>query len=728
MEQAFTDLLIKPVYLTGDDNLYEDFYRPVLEKAIRYDRAVGFFSSEILNINLKGLSYLLRNNGKMRLIIGEPLKPEEYEAIKRETIEQRNLRVDNYIERLLEMIDKDEQSNRLHVLAYLVAANLLEIKFAIRNQGMYHQKIGIVYDNFNNSIVFQGSANETPSALLEHLNSECISVYKSWQGEIFEAYGQNYINIFENLWSDNYRDTLVLDVLSEHYDKVIRHLKKQKNLNALSTYNFNIQAFREELTDQDDLYEFSFNNLKYNIPEVPTIINGQNFVVRPHQRQALTKWAKNRHKGILQHATGSGKTITSIYGLTRIYQEKNKKGESLACIITVPYIELAKQWVHELKNFNIIPIECFESKNKWYESFERNLGLFLSGQLDFICLLVVNKTLTSDAFQNLLKKIPSNNLFLIGDECHRHAAENTYNALPNAYFRLGLSATPFHDDDEDMEFENIFPNLAKDRLLNYYQSIVDDYTLENAILDGVLTPYNYHIITVYLTEEEQEKYDEISEKITKIIVNSGGNLSAENQNNLMIYSSERTRLLGRAENKLFELKKITSNINALDKQYGLFYVGEGKTSDYEDNRVIDEVSKILTSNSWKTAQFIGATSPQKRKEILELFKLGKIDALVAMKVLDEGIDVPACKTAYILASSKNPRQYVQRRGRVLRKFSGKNFATIYDFVILPNPHIHSEFSKKLIKSEMERIKDFTLLATNKVEIENIIDKLGLRNE
>ena len=194
---------------------------------------------------------------------------------------------------------------------------------------------------------------------------------------------------------------------------------------------------------------------------------------------------------------------------------------------------------------------------------------------------------------------------------------------------------------------------------------------------------------------------------------------------LAILSSQRSRLLGSAVNKLTTLNSLIKSISPDERKLSLVYVGEGRNN--EDNKIIDEVSKILRSNNWKTAQFISSTPRSERKNYLEMFKNEQIDALVAMKVLDEGIDVPACKTAFILASTKNPRQYIQRRGRVLRKFPGKDMATIYDFVTLPCPEHQSAYAKTLKFSELERIKDFTLLAINKVDIESMIDSLELRN-
>ncbi len=717
MSKPFTELQLKTVYRTGEDDLFNDFYQPVLSQAIRYDRAVGFFSSSIIASNIKGVSELIKKNGTMRLIIGSPLDEDEFEAIKYASDEKKNILVNGYMDELLMMIQEGNiASDRLRLLAILVATKKLEIKFAIRRKGMYHEKIGIAYDKFDNLIVFQGSANETPSALFENLNAESISVYQSWREQTFEDYGQHYVNAFEVLWKGEQKETLTIDVLSNHYENIIKHIKEHQDLNDFI-------EFDKLVSTLDESIEKKISNNKKPYPKIPVFLGDKKFEVREHQSRALTKWRANGFSGILKHATGSGKTITALYAISKVFEAKHKKNDSLVVIISVPYIALASQWVKELNGFNIYPVECFESKVKWSASLSRKIQLLQFGELKFLCILVVNKTLTSDYFQELIQKINKESLMVIGDECHRHGAINTRNALPDASFKLGLSATPFQDDDT--EVENPFPNEAKDNILSYYGAIIDEYSLEDAINDGILTPYDYHIIPIHLTEEEQIDYDEVSELISSIFINSGGRPSKEERERLLIYAARRGRILGSAQNKLIALDELIKNTPSKDRLLSLFYVGEGTNS--QDNKNIDEVSSILIKNQWRASQFIGETDKKLRKTLLDAFKNKEIDALVAMKVLDEGIDVPACQRAYILASTKNPRQYIQRRGRVLRRFPNKSSASIYDFVVLPCKNYATKYKKNLLKSELERIRDFTLLATNKVEIETIIDTLEMEN-
>lgn len=714
---SLKSLNLLSVYRTENNDLYKDFYQPILSCAIKYDRAVGFFSSSILTSSLKGISKIINSTGYVRLIIGQPLEHDEYEAIKNASTQKKQELVSKYMDDLLEMMQSEDSYNqRLLLLGYLVAINKIEIKYALRKKGMYHEKIGIVYDDKDNIVVFQGSANETPSAFFEGINSECISVYKNWNEEIFNEYGKEYIYAFEKLWNNENKNTLTLNVLSEQYQRINAYIQENiiKNTDSLELERMFI-ALDNELEEKNSKFQ--------NIPILPKFLGINPFEIRYHQKDALKKWKANEFKGILQHATGSGKTITALYALTKIFEAKQKNNHPLCVIISVPYIDLANQWAKEASNFNIIPVRCYENKNHWYDNLKLKTSLFTLNQIPFLCILVVNKTLVSLDFQNLISGIPAGNLMLIGDECHRHAAEETRKSLPDARFRLGLSATPFIDDEN--EIDSPFTNYAKENLLNYYESIVDEYTLEDAINDNILTPYKYHIIPTYLSHEEQEEYDSLSYEIGKIISQSNKKLTKSESTRLSIISSQRSRLLGSAVNKLSALNSLIKSIPKDERKLSLVYVGEGKNNN--DDKIIDEVSKILRANNWKTAQFIGSTPKSERKNYLEMFKNQQIDALVAMKVLDEGIDVPACKTAFILASTKNPRQYIQRRGRVLRKYPEKNIANIYDFITLPNSDYQSSYAKTLKASELERIQDFTLLAINKVDIESIIDSLELRN-
>ena len=702
------DLNLKFNYNSEDDNLLADFYLPVLAYAKRYDRAVGYFSAKVLEQLAIGLVHLVKSKGKMRLIIGEPLSQEEYDAVY-----SGNLQKINDLSTEFEKLVTQSEITGVQLFGYLIAKKHLEVRFALRRRGMFHQKIGIVKDSYGTAVAFNGSANETFNALCDEINSEEITVFPS-NHPSFETHGINLVKKFDELWDNEAKNTRVISLDSDIYQRISLAMDRSK---LEKIYDVCLDDNEVDQIAEECL--FPYQRLS---PEIPNNINGRSFNLYSHQIAALESWKNNGYRGIFELATGSGKTLTSLCGAVNIYQDRVKRFKKTVLIIAVPYIELAKQWLKELKHFKISPIHCFDSRAYWNDECKRKINLYLSNQLDFICLLVVNNTLKSDVFQHYIDQISTEDLIIIGDECHHHGSQNTNGALPFCDYRLGLSATPFRSDDDDLD--SPFPDEARIRLLKYYGNIVARYTLKDAINDGVLTPYKYYILPVYLTAPEQQEFDELSLYISRLMrISKKRKLSGEDKERLTQLCGARSKLLGVAENKLPTLIEHLT-VTTSNKIHSLFYVGEGKDSTGE-SRYINLVTKALYKLDWRVARFTSQESGKERQTILSSFKENTLDALVAMKVLDEGIDIPACDTAYIMASTKNPRQYIQRRGRVLRKSDGKKFATIYDFVVLPAPGILSQYAELLKSSERERVIDFMNMAENYSDVESYITNIGL---
>lgn len=716
---SFRDCKLKPVYRSGPDNILNDFYKPLFKCTKSYDRAVGFFSSEVLEANLKGILSLVKNGGRIRLVIGHPISEEEFSAIKY---------YDDYSSTLNDLNEKfntlvsdgiDKKFNKLEVLAWLTLNNRLEVKFALRRAGMYHEKIGILVDMEGNTVCFQGSANETIYALTGNYNAESIMVFPSWE-PAFEDYGRPCIDGFKSVWNNELENTVTLDMPSSMYEKLSERALKYKSTEEFIKQNSE-EIYREYLG-------IDYGSL---VPSIPDTLGGNKFELKKHQISSIKKWWSSDHKGILKLATGSGKTITSIAAAVKVYESRAKNGGKTFLLVSVPYQELASQWVTNLGIFNIHPVKCWDSKAKWERELESSLIKYNLGAIDFLAVVVVNRTMESSAFKEFICKLPQSEIMVIGDECHNHGSIKTNESLPNAHFRMGLSATPFRSDED--EIDTPFPDVARERILSYYKGIVASYSLGDAIDDGVLCEYEYHIIPVYLTEDEQEHYQELSADIGKLIA---GGADTTNSSQLTLLCGKRSRLLGGAKNKLNELNNLLQSLQGIDKKGSLFYCGEGRSTDYAtdtvfDEKIVEQVSSLLDTNGWYTSRFTSAEKGIERAVIMNEFKSGVIDGLVSMKVLDEGVDVPYCNKAFILASTRNPRQYVQRRGRVLRKAEGKDKATIYDFIILPLPTdgaVPRSGLDALIQAELERIDDFCLLAINRFDVEKAVDELGLRKE
>lgn len=452
----------------------------------------------------------------------------------------------------------------------------------------------------------------------------------------------------------------------------------------------------------------SQDNYKKEIPKIPTMLGSSEFELKNHQKIALKNWGKNNARGILALATGAGKTVTAIYGAV----ELSKKIRPLMIIIGVPYQNLADQWCDVLALFNIYPTRAYKNKKEWLQEIQQLIANLNLGTIDLGVCVVVNNTLKSVEFQSILSMISSSTqLFFIGDECHYYGSKKLNISLPqNARLRLGLSATPFHYVNDS----------ANERLKKYFGNIVYEYSLQDALDDNVLSQYEYHVIPVELTNDESFLYAELSHQIA-IQFHSLKNEEDEHLENLL---RKRSRLIGSAANKLGECKRLLQKLDPAP--FSLFYCGDGRieSSDFDTDseidldtlRQVEAVTALLAQEGWCPSRFTSNETSVERQMILDDFRNGDIKSLVAIKCLDEGIDIPACQRAFFLSSSSNPRQFIQRRGRILRKSENKEKSIIYDFfVFAPTSSTHSDYDTHLIKRELGRVVEFSRSALNSVD-------------
>jgi superfamily II DNA or RNA helicase len=702
------ELHYQGVYKSDQNNILEDFYFPTLSVASSYDRAVGFFSASTISYAAQALSVFVKNGGQIRLILGAFSDPEDIEAVK-EGYRQKEI-ADKIGEELIAMIaDVSDElfQNRFETLAWLVAHGRLEVKIALRERGMYHDKVGIIGDKAGDSVVFSGSANESTHALLPTYNYESINVFPSWKPEL-EDYYAPHIASFERLWRNESPATAVIDIPTAVREKLISTARKLQYTPDPEIEATIAARVRQRIGNQP-----STTSSK---PREPKTINGQPFKMRDHQIRALEAWkSEGDFQGTFDLATGAGKTITAIHAIVKM----SEAIDGLACVIAVPYQNLADQWVDILSVFNIYPVRCYVSRANWEDKLKDVVHELRMGSRKFAAAVVVNRTLKTDAFQGSLKRINGSRLLWIGDECHHHTSKAYEGFLPeHARYRIGLSATPQHYIDEE----------RNERLNEFYGKVVSRYTLKQAIEDEVLTPYVYRPHLVELTEIEADDFISLSEQIGKLAARQKSDKSGSTSQQLTALLMRRARLVGAAANKMPALTNVVNGVEP--SRHTLFYCGDGTVeTDEEDavdgettQRQIEAVSTLLHRQGWDLSRFTSHESRKDRDAIMENFRLGVIDAMVAIRCLDEGIDVPACSTAYILASSRDPRQFVQRRGRILRRSPGKDLATIHDFiVVLPAGYEDAScYAKKLIKSELGRVAEFSSLSQNRAEAYEVL--------
>ena len=506
-------------------------------------------------------------------------------------------------------------------------------------------------DEDGNRITFRGSMNESETAMIE--NFETIEVDCSWEATGFKRAVQREQQ-FDSIWNAGGNKWKTKSIPQAVIDKLIQIKRPLKG------------AEYDTVNDGEGLF-VKEEEAKY-VVTIPTPRIPEWLEERKYQKKAVKSWLVNKNRGIFQMATGTGKTKTSLMAVTKVLDVYYKNNMKCGLIIVVPYVVLLEQWLEDLDDFSIKAIPCYESKNKWLGRLENSIDLFNQNARDKLFAITTNKTFQSMDFQRCINRIDGDYIFL-ADEMHHLTSDTMLECLPNnATYRLGLSATLMSKFNSD----------KMERLKAYFNGIIYEYTMKEAIDNGKLTKYYYYPIYVELTDDEKEDYYSVSRKISKAIAMAEGNLDDEDNVSLQALLSQRARILASAQNKLTKLKELASGFT--EKNNLIVYCGDKIEA---DGKYIDKVYDVVNNElGIISAKFTAAENRNQRKDILDLFKSGMIQALIAIRCLDEGVDIPQLETAIIMSSGTNPKEFIQRRGRILRNAPGKDFAYIYDFIVM----------------------------------------------
>ena len=685
---SLTELSLQSEYRSDGADLVKDFYTPCLRHATRYWRAVGYFNSYGLARNTKGLVTFIRRGGQMRLVTSPKLMADDIEAI-RIGYEARDCISTLSLETSFEEVSQD----RLALLTWLVIHKHLDVKIASpidtdtnNPYAMYHEKIGVFLDDSENAVAFAGSQNETVGGLLD--NFEFVDVHWSWDDTQQRA--QQKIDNFRRLWNNTTDKLKVIDFPT---------------------------AAAEDILIRQTVYESVSDSTPPNVSEITERTAAylpSDLALRTYQWEAIDAWFENGCRGLWEMATGTGKTITALSALARLKKEK----DHLFVLIVCPYQHLVDQWYEEVVRFGFEPIRAYKNSKAWVNHFNTALVRYNWGVCNMACAITTQTTFIRAPMQKLLSKL-KRRAVLVADEVHHFGAERTLQKLTDSFdYRLGLSATP----------DRWFDEKGTKTLKAYFGDTVYEFSLDKAIEKGYLCPYYYHPHLVELTEDEFEEYERLTERISKLYHVNDSDEPNEILEHLLI---QRATLLNRAENKLAKLAELlTDEIDSL--HHTLFYCAPGR---------IVPVIDLLTGLGLRIAKFTAEESTAERQVLLEMFASGHLQALVAMKCLDEGVDVPSTQTAYILASSSNPKEFIQRRGRILRRFPGKEYAKIYDLIAVPpmesRQYHNATFvtERKIVARELKRFNEFAGAALNKSralvkirELAKIYNLLGLLGE
>ncbi len=700
---GYNDLQILRSYKTNKNDIVKEFYIPTLTTSVLYKRAVGFFSSTALIELSKGIAGLIKRRGKIKFIVSPLLSEDDIEAIKR-GYDERKIIEQSLLREIYEPTN-DSDKERLNWLSYLIANNYLEIKVAFtpphKMTGIYHEKIGIIYDENQNRIAFTGSMNETINAF--HNNYESIVVFNSLVKEDLQRVS-DLENDFDSLWAGREENIKVIDFPQVVIEKLVSYRKDSIDLTLDEI---------ELVTPEEKI-----------IPGIPRVPQWLKF--HEYQNNAIDAWEANHFIGIFDMATGTGKTFTGLGAVTRLFEKTGK----LAVIVVCPYQHLVEQWVDDIIAFNMLPTIGYSAspQKDWKKRLDNDILDFSIGVIDCLCFVTTNATFSSDYIQTKLKGLGQDTVLII-DEAHNFGSERLRKTLNSRYqYRLALSATLERHGDK----------IGTQALYDFFEKKCIEYDLQRAIDENKLTPYYYHPIVVYFSDEELLKYRELSKKIAKCChKNKFGELEITEQGKKLLL--QRARIVAGAKQKVEVLKKLM--LDHVSDSHILIYCGATRSDDFskdassqdeEGERQIVSISKMLGLElGMKVTHFTSAESARERELIKKQFaNIDPYQALVAIKCLDEGVNIPGIKTAFILASSTNPKEYIQRRGRVLRLAENKPYAIIYDFITLPTPLEYvggdeevMRLDKSLIKREIVRMQEFGEISKNPSEANALVNEL-----
>jgi superfamily II DNA or RNA helicase len=689
------DLKFKAVYHPGmpGENIIGDMLIPALSQASTYQRVAGYFSSTSLAVAAQGIAGMVSTGGKYQLVTSHELVKTDLTNLKDayNSQELEESLIQSFLDSWRELASLEEAIKKKHVEAmlWLLKEGRLEVRVVVpyRNDELaldkalvdkFHPKFGIITDQTGDSIAFSGSANESMNAWFRNL--ENVMVYKSWlPGQ--DEYVQPLTKTFDDYWTGSnipgWRTIALPDAV------------KNRLVNDFAPDQF------PAITLEESVFSLSLDLEEEETPGQPTEL-------WPHQLERVEEWVSSGMNGFLEMATGTGKTKTAV----KCIELAANKG-TLLTVIGVPYRHIGDQWAKELAQFHPVAID---GSNDWRRELMRLTSLAKKDQLDAAVFIGVKDTLASNDCQKLLNDLSEHfdNYMLVADEAHWFGAATYRNALAmKANIRLGLSATPSRYFDEE----------GTEVLERYFEHKMKPFSLADALTtlrpgstESILCPYEYKPVVLELDEEEQAKYD----KYTRAIAAQMASSDPEDRARVADTRIARSRVTKKAKSKIPAFSDLVKELGP-ELNHCLVYC--------EDNEQLDEAAEVLAKAGIRINKITGAESANpsdrwaglsQRSHYIQSFERGDLGVLLSMDCLDEGVDIKPARIGILLASSGNSKEFIQRRGRLMRRAKGKTLSTIYDFVIAQP----STEEPNLMASESRRVDEFAADAVNRIEIQD----------
>lgn len=654
----YKDIDIKRSYIScGEDGIADALIVPALKCTNHYYRSVGYFSSGVFDTIMDGIPTFVRNGGDIKMIASPKLNNEDIEAINLGYEEKERVIGNAFSREFIEEVENFDDS-RLAMLAELIARGILDIRIAVTNTlGDYHDKLGILEDFEGNKVAFYGSANSSKNGYRD--NYDKIRVVKSWIDGQKDSVDDE-VEEFDSLWNGTNKFVEVY----EYKESARKHL---------------LQVMERRSTSKKQ--------------------GNAGIKLRDYQEEAIKAWVNNDYHGFYVMATGTGKTWTAIYSAKRLLEE-----HSATVVICAPYKHLVKQWAEDVrKTFPDAVLIMVSSENpSWDQKISQAI---INKRYNKDVQIIIISTIVSfnlERFTNVISKDSSDKLLIV-DEAHRFTKRNE-NLKCDYKYMLGLSATPYSGRSA----------ASGKELMKYFGGQVFDLPIEVALDKKFLVPYYYKPIFVYATEEEEERF----RKQSRIIASYFRNGKCIDPESLAKTLRNRLRIISMAQAKIDGIGDFVNQIE--EKDHVVVYCGDGRLYDDtgEEIRHIRQVKRVLNDMDYKASQFTAQENMTERMELVDAFNKGEISALAAIRCLDEGINIPSIRSALILSSNDDYREFVQRRGRILRLYNDKESAVIYDVVVLP-----SDDMTEWAKIELRRYREYAKLSINYDETMDELDSL-----
>lgn len=431
-----------------------------------------------------------------------------------------------------------------------------------------------------------------------------------------------------------------------------------------------------------------------------------------HQGEAVKAWenAEPAERGTVAMATGAGKTLTALIIATRVQDRLN--AQPFLVVVSAPSLPLIHQWVTEIAKFGVNAVAPSLSSN----GTDALTGVFRqleSGGTQVV--VVTNHMLSSPSFQQTVVARRANArlpfaTMLIGDEAHTLGAEGFTSHLPEFFERrLALSATPERQYDRD----------GTESIFRFFGPTVYEFGLSRAI-GFCLVPYDYYVHAATLDGDELDEYGELTARL-------GAAIGREDDEAIRRLAIARRRIIETAAAKPALLRRVLERRQPRTLTHALIYASAKNPEQF------DAIGKLLTELDVRWAPVTQDTTGNARllRETFDTFREGGYQVLLAKRVLDEGVDIPSIREAFVVASSTVQREWIQRRGRVLRMHENKPFALLHDFLALPPPGSVAPGDtggRKIILSELDRAYSFAAHARNAGGAHSVLSDLDAIRE